>query len=256
MRIRHFLTISIASVCFLMAGVIFAAPVFTATQKAAIQKIAHDYIVQNPQVLVEASKTLQDQQFANMKSLAIAAAKQNTDELLRKKDDIVKGNLNGSITLVEFFDYQCPGCRVVEPVVENIIKANPDLRVVYKIFPIHGANSVLAAVAAYAAYKQGKFVAFHNEVMNTQIPVNPQTVQTFAKKAGLNMQQFNQGLRIYKATVTKRIAENMVLVKKLKLGGTPTFFIAKTNANANSTFEFQFGGMSQVAMQKMIDTVK
>ncbi len=256
MKIRHFLTISIASVCFLMTSVIFAAPVFNSTQTAAIQKIAHDYIVQNPQVLVEASQTLQNQQFANMKVKAIAAAKKNADDLLRKKDDLVSGNVNGSVTLVEFFDYQCPACRSMEPTIESIQKANPDLRIVYKVFPIHGADSILGAVAAYSAYKQGKFLAFHNEVMKTQIPVNPQTVQTFAKKAGLDMKQFNQGLRIYKATVTKRIAENMALIKKLQLGGTPTYFIAKTNANTNSTFEFKFGGMAQVDMQKMIDTVK
>lgn len=256
MKIRHFLTLSIISVCFLITNVFAQTATFTAAQKQAIQQIVHDYLVKNPQVLVEASQALQDEQFAQMKTAAITAAKQNTDALLRKKDDIVKGNVNGTITLVEFFDYQCPGCRAMEPVLENIINANPDLRVVYKVYPIHGDDSVLGAVAAYAAYKQGKFSAFHDLVMKSEIPVNPTTVQTFAKKAGLNMKEFNDGLKTYKPIVQKQIAENMALIQKLQLGYTPTFFVAKTDANANSVFEFQFGGMSQDDMQKMINAVK
>ncbi len=256
MKIRHILTIGVLGLCMSITGIAFAQSEFTPAQKTAIQKIIRSYLISNPQVLVDASQALQAQQLVKMQSSAVKGAQQNAAALFRNKNDIVKGNLNGAITLVEFFDYQCPICRTMEPFVENVIKANPDLRVVYKVFPVHGANSVLGAQAAYAAYKQGKYVAFHDEVMKSKIPVNPTTVQKFAKKAGLNMSQFNKDLKQFAPTVKKMISANMKLVQALRLNGTPTFITAKTNANATSHVEVVIGGVPQSKLQSMIDAVR
>jgi protein-disulfide isomerase len=83
------------------------------------------------------------------------------DEVFRDPDSPASGNLNGDVTLVEFFDYNCPYRRQVAPVVAEAQQADSQLRVVYKEFPILGPNSTVAAKAALAAHKQGKYVEFH-----------------------------------------------------------------------------------------------
>ena len=104
--------------------------------------------------------------------------------------------------------------------------------------------------------KQGKFIVFHDTVMNSQVPVSPSSIHTFAKDAGLNLQLFNQGLQSYKSIVNQMIAKNMKVIKAMQINGTPSFVVAKTNATSSSQFEFYPGLMSQTALQKMISTIR
>src|SRR3546814_18088032 len=77
----------------------------------------------------------------------------------------VTGNPDGDVSLVEFFDYNCPYCRRVAPVVADAEAADPQLRIVYKEFPILGPGSAFAAKAALAAHRQGLYFTFHNALM-------------------------------------------------------------------------------------------
>ena len=81
--------------------------------------------------------------------------------MFRDPDSPVGGNPSGDVTLVEFFDYNCPYCKMMAPLIAQAESVDPQLRIVYKEFPILGAGSVYAAKAALAANKQGKYEAFH-----------------------------------------------------------------------------------------------
>lgn len=256
MKLKSLMTILIVAVCFLFVSLIFAQPAFTDAQKAAMGPIIHDYIVQHPQVLVDASQALQKQQMDQMSKAGAKLAAKYTDQIFRDKNDIVLGNLNGSVTMVMFFDYQCVICRAMSKTIETLIKNNPDLRVVYKDFPVHGANSILAAHAAYAASKQGKYEDFHNAIMDSQTPVSKKTVDQFVKQAGLNKKRYQADMKKESKKIDAMIQKNVQLAQQLQLLGTPTFIIAKTDADGSSTIKLIPGRTSLDQLQKDIDAVK
>ena len=142
---------------------------FSAEQQADIQKIMHDYLISNPEVLMQASQALQQKMLEQQKTKTVSAIRQmDLPDLLNNPNSPVAGNKNGATTLVEYFDYQCPHCRNLAATLDATMKANPDLRVVFKEFPIYGAVSELASSAALAANKQGKYYAYHQALYNAK----------------------------------------------------------------------------------------
>lgn len=256
MKIRSIVMILVVAACCLVASIVFAAPAFSDAQKDALGPIIHDYIVSHPQVLVEASQALQMQQMDQMSKMGAQLAKKYTGSLFRTQDDIVLGNPKGKVTMVMFFDYQCIICRAMSSAVEQIIKDNPDLRVVYKDFPVHGENSILAAHAAYAALQQGKYAEFHNAIMDSQLPVTKDTINQFAKQVGLNMKKFNVDLKKYAKQSDQLMAANEQLAGNLQLMGTPTFVIARTDANADSNITLVPGRTTKEDLQNKIDAAR
>jgi protein-disulfide isomerase len=119
------------------------------------------YILEHPEVIVEAMQRLRARQQAAQASEAEAVLRARADEVFRDATSPVGGNPDGDVTLVEFFDYNCPYCRSVAPVMNEAEAADPQLRIVYKEFPILGPNSVYVAKAALAAHRQGRYLAFH-----------------------------------------------------------------------------------------------
>src|SRR3546814_17678122 len=88
-----------------------------------------------------------------------------SDEIFNDPASPVVGNPQGDVSLVEFFDYNCPYCRRVAPTIGEIEDSDPKLRIVYKEWPILGPNSEFAARAALASRSQGKYFAFHEALM-------------------------------------------------------------------------------------------
>jgi protein-disulfide isomerase len=107
--------------------------------------------------------------------------------LLYRAGDPIAGNPKGKVTLVEFFDYQCGHCIDMAPVIGEIIKANPNVRVIFKEFPIRGPVSDYAARAALAANKQGKYYQFsHANIKLAQELKLPGTPVFFVGPTGAN----------------------------------------------------------------------
>jgi protein-disulfide isomerase len=125
--------------------------------------------------------------------------------------------------LVEFFDYNCPYCRRVAPTVVELEEADPDLRLVYKEFPILGPSSQLAARAALASRRQGKYVPFHNALMQATEQVAEETVMETARAVGLDTERLDQDMR--DPAIEDAIARNLQLANALGITGTPSFVI-------------------------------
>jgi protein-disulfide isomerase len=237
---------------------------FSATQVTQIQAIVHDYLVTHPEVLVEASQALQQKQLVSMQSKAAGATIANKAILLTDKVSPVAGNPQGSITLVEFFDYQCPHCIDMEPVVAGLIKANPDLRVVFKEFPIFGDVSDYAARMSLAAYKQGRYIKFNNALLeaNKKIEMAHKSVthadiDNVAKKVGLNLEQAKKVLR--SDAFTNELKQNRTLAGNLSLVGTPAFVVLYTDPAKNteaSSIGFVPGQTDEATLQGLISKLK
>ena len=146
-------------------------------------------------------------------------------EILHDPAAPVGGNPDGDVTLVEFFDYNCPYCRRVAPSVAELVETDPDLRVVYKEYPILGPGSQFAARAALASAKQGKYASFHHALMEADGQVTEQTVIEVARTVGLDIERLRADME--DPAIQEAIARNLQLANALGITGTPSFIIGQ-----------------------------
>ncbi len=224
---------------------------FTPTQVKSIEQIIRSYLIKNPQVLQEAYQALQQQQTAKMMKDANSAIAQNKQQLFNDTSTPTAGNPNGNVIMVEFFDYQCGHCRDMAPVIEKVVKANKNLKIIFKELPIFGANSQYAAQAAIASMKQGKYYAFHNALFNLTPPITKQKVLDAAQKAGLDVAKLTQDMK--NPDINKQIKDNFKLAEKLKIIGTPTFVFSN---KAETKYNFIPSAVPDSVLQKSIDALK
>lgn len=189
--------------------------------KSEFEQRVRDYLLANPEVIVEAIERYQERKRAAEQSEAQAILKARTDEVFRDPDSPVGGNANGDATLVEFFDYNCPYCRRVGPVMRQLEAADARLRIVYKEFPILGPNSVFAAKAALAAHRQGKYVEFHKTLMAVEGVADKEKAMEVAAKVGLDLDRLKRDME--DPAILKMIERNLVLAQALRINGTPSF---------------------------------
>lgn len=221
-------------------------------QKKDMEKVIHDYLVNNPEVLLEASQALQQKQQQAMQQQAQAAIKDNANQLFNDNLTVI-GNPKGNVTLVEFFDYQCIHCKKMAPVISGLIKKDNNLRVIYKEFPIFGKSSDLASRVALAAAMQGKYKEMHEALIKQDQRLNTQLVMDTAKSIGLDMTKLKTDMN--SKTVTDALDANRELAEKLHLMGTPAFVIVGTPAGQvkdNSNPTFIPGAASEQSLQEII----
>jgi len=227
---------------------------FNPEQKAAIEKIVHDYLVTNPNVLIEASQALRSQEQQKMLKQAEKAITQNAKQLFNAKLSPVVGNKKGNVTLVEFFDYQCIHCKQMTSVIKQLKTNDKKLRIVYKEFPIFGANSQFAAKAAIASVKQGKYAAFHNALMNVKQALNKDKVMQIAKSVGLNTKRLAKDMK--DPAIQKELDANLKLAQKMGIIGTPAFVVAKNPFKKSQKAYFVPGATSKAMLQNLISEAR
>lgn len=226
------------------------------SERAKIEEVVHQYLVEKPEVIVEAIQSYQRKQYQQAeqtvkKTQEIAGS--YSQPLFHGSNDPVAGNPNGAVTVVEFFDYQCPHCADMAPIIEGVIKANPDVRIVFKEFPIRGPQSNYAARAALAANKQGKYYEFSHALLTSGKPLTEENVLDVAKNVGLNVDQLKKDMS--DKSIDDQLKNNLKLAQDLKLFGTPAFFIGKTDQK-NNGISYVPGGMNKEQLQQAIDKAK
>jgi protein-disulfide isomerase len=182
-----------------------------------------DYLLKNPEVIMEALQILQERQRAAEAENLKRTIAERGEEILNDPAAPVGGNPAGDVTLVEFFDSNCPYCRRVAPTVVELERADPDLRLVYKEFPILGAGSQFAARAALAAHKQGRYLPFHIALMRAPEQLDEHNVMRIAQATGLDAERLRQDMQ--DAAIEEAIARNLELAEALGITGTPSFVI-------------------------------
>jgi len=252
-----------------LAGLVVSAPLayaesnasgMTDTQKKQVQDVVHDYIIKNPDVVVQSLQIYQQSQMDQAKK-TIENTQNNSpkyaDALFHQASDPVAGNPNGKFTVVEFFDYQCPHCVDMSSVIDDLVKNNPNVRVVFKEFPIRGPISEIATKAALAAQQQGKYYEFHKALMTSkQEPLTEDAIYALAKSVGLDVDKLKTAMR--SDAVAQQIKANYKLAQDLQLLGTPALFIAKTNISKGSpstAIVFVPGQVDKAQMQAMLAKV-
>ncbi|MBI2737093.1 MAG: DsbA family protein [Rhodospirillales bacterium] len=182
-----------------------------------------DYVIENPQVLVESLQRMQERQRATQTDEIAQIIASRREDIFHDPATPVGGNPQGDVSLVEFFDYNCPYCRRVAPTLVEIEKDDAKLRFVYKEWPILGPNSEFAARAALASRSQGKYVEFHKRLMLTSGLVNESKVFEVAAQVGLDVDRLKQDMEA--PEITALIERNRDLARALRITGTPSFVI-------------------------------
>jgi protein-disulfide isomerase len=135
----------------------------------------------------------------------------------------VAGNPAGDVTLVEFFDYNCPYCRQAAPQLQQAVADDPNLKLVFKEWPILGPGSEFAAKAALAAERQNKYQAFHQRMMAFTGAINEKSTISVAQQVGLDIGQLEKDMR--DPAISAAIERNHALASALRINGTPVFIV-------------------------------
>ncbi len=209
-------------------GAASAGELFTPDKTKAIEKIVRDFILKNPEIILDAVKILGKKQETTASERARRTILARKDELFKDPASPVGGNPSGDVTIVEFFDYQCGYCKRVFPRLQKLLADDGNLRFVFKEFPILGRNSVFAARAALAARKQGekRYVAFHKLMMASKGGLGKAKVFRFAKEAGLEVERLKGDME--DEDINEMIRRNLKLADTLTINGTPAFVIGDT----------------------------
>lgn len=189
---------------------------FSAKQKQEINQMIRDYILEHPEILPEAIQILQDR-------AKTAAIDKHYAGLYEDGFSHVGGNLNGDITIIEFFDYNCAYCKHALDTIEKLKQDDKNLRVIYKEFPILSESSYTAAKAAMAAIEQGKYESFHTALLRNTGKLTEDRIFEIARDIGLDEQKLIKDMT--SPIMDRNIKINRGLADTLGINGTPGFVI-------------------------------
>jgi protein-disulfide isomerase len=136
------------------------------------------------------------------------------------------GAARPDVTIVDYFDYNCPTCRELEPQLRKLLTQDPKVRVVHKDWPIFGEVSEYAAYCSFAAAREGKYQAAHDALITSRVDLDSkQNVQSVLRAAGFDMKQLDADIALHQKEYSDVLARNVSETKKLGLRGTPGLIV-------------------------------
>jgi protein-disulfide isomerase len=223
MRLNSFLLALAYIFLTLISALPLGAAEITPEQRKAIEAIIHDYLMQNPDVLIDALREAQTKADSDAETKAAQVLRDRRHEVFDDPATPVGGNPQGDVTVVEFFDYRCPYCKQVHPAIQKLLDQDRKLRFVYKEFPVLGEQSDLAAHAALAARLQGRYEPFHSAMMAAKGQINEEAVYRIAGSIGLDVDRLKRDMT--NPEIERALNANRSLAKALEIRGTPGFII-------------------------------
>jgi protein-disulfide isomerase len=193
------------------------------TDQVRVEQTVRDFLIKNPQILVEMASELDKRQATEQEAQQKKAISDNADAIFRSPVSHVVGNPNGDVSVVEFFDYNCPYCRRALPDVVKLVNDDGKVRLVLKELPILSDDSVAAAKLALASNKQGKYFEMHQKLLSKPGKADKEKALRIAKELGLDVDQLQKDAE--DPDIKKALDEAKVLAQKLSLQGTPLFLI-------------------------------
>lgn len=147
--------------------------------------------------------------------------------VLRDPDIPVAGNANGDVTIVEYFDYNCPYCRKLAPELSQVVFDDGKVRMVFKDWPILGPVSVYASKMALATKYQNKFVEAHEAMMNTSSRLTESRIREMLTEAKIDVDRATRDLETHGADIDRVLKRNDEQAKAFGFSGTPSFIVGK-----------------------------
>jgi protein-disulfide isomerase len=204
-----------------------AALALTGCQKSdddAFGKRVHAYLMEHPEVIREAADRLQQKEKAALAKASTDALGKFRGQLERDPRDFV-ANPDGQLTLVEFFDYRCGYCKIAAPQVLQLIRENPDVRFVFKEFPIFGDVSDTAAKLALTPQVKAKGLEVYQGWM-AEKALDEAAIDRHLQAAGVDPAAARKAAE--DPAIARQILDTRALASGLGLQGTPAFVIGDT----------------------------
>ena len=184
------------------------------------------YLLEHPEVLQEAQMALQTKDAEAAVEETNQAAAANAGLLAPDARDPAFGPANAKVTVIEFFDFRCPGCKAVAHDYRALMAAHPEVRFVFKDWPIldrgDDITSQYAARAALAAHQQGKYLEVYDALM-TERALSIEAIDAILAAHGVDMARAKAAIAA--PDTTRHIADIHTTAAALRLRGTPTFFV-------------------------------
>jgi protein-disulfide isomerase len=147
--------------------------------------------------------------------------------VLRDPDIPAAGNIDGDITIVEYFDYQCPYCRKLEPELRQVVQDDGKVRLVLKDWPILGPVSVIAARMALASKFQDKYIQAHEALIGVNSKLTEPRMRELLAGAGIDVDRLDRDLVTNTKAIDAIIARNSDQATAFGFKGTPSFIVGK-----------------------------
>ena len=196
----------------------------SADEKEAFGKAVREYLLENPETIFEAVEVFRQREAEAEATADLNLVATNADAIFSDGFSYVGGNLEGDVTIVEFMDYRCGYCKRVHAAVEELIRADGNIRFIVKEFPVLGEASEMAsafAVAVKQLHGDAAYKATYDTLLTFNGDINEKTLRRLATILGHDYQailnQMNQ------ESVMKEITETRRLAARLQINGTPTF---------------------------------
>lgn len=239
----------LAAASLLLATFPFAAPALAldAQQKQEMGAFIREYLIENPEVMIEVQAALEAKQQAERAAQASQAVTLNRDALFSSKSDVTLGNPQGDVTIVEFFDYNCGYCKRALADMEEIIAKDPEVRFVLKEFPILGPDSLAAHQVSNAVrlLAPEKYPQFHRTLLGSPGMATEETAIDLARSLGLAEKDIRQSME--KSPNDDLVREAYQLATTLGITGTPTYVVGD---------EALFGAVGSASIQRKIANVR
>ncbi|MFW6412893.1 MAG: DsbA family protein [Oceanicaulis sp.] len=197
-----------------------------ALDRARVEEIVRSYILDNPEIIEEALIELQRRAREQEQDQITGAVTANADRLTGDARNPVAGAENPKVTVVEFFDYRCPYCTVTNEWIQDVLEEHGDeVQVVFKEFPVRGAQSEEAARAALAVWnlEPEAYLPFHNALITATGPLPSARIDDLAREAGVDPQAMRE--QMDSDAVTGHLADIRDLATEIGVRGTPFFVV-------------------------------
>ncbi|NMA98052.1 MAG: DsbA family protein [Phyllobacteriaceae bacterium] len=200
------------------------APTVAEIDPAVLNPMIEQYLMSDPKVLQRVSRALETALRAEEQERSTAAIAQFQEAIFNSPDQVVVGNPDGDVTLVEFYDYNCGYCRSAVPDLASLIAEDPNLRVVLKEFPILSNESFDAArVGVLVGQSDANYWAFHQTLYSGRGQVNKDVA--LAAAAELGLPRVDLELRMNDDSVNQTLDNSFKIAQALGISGTPTYII-------------------------------
>lgn len=215
--------------------------------RAEIEKIVREYLITNPEVLLEAQAALEDKQKEQQRVAQVAVIEDAKADIFNAAFDGVVGNPNGKVTVVEFYDYNCGYCKRALPDMQAMTEQDPELRFVLKEFPILGPDSHNAHVVSMAFHRlmPEKYGEFHTRLLGGQGHATEANAVKIALELGADEAKLREEMK--SPAIAEAFQNTYDLANKLSITGTPSYVIGQ---------EVVFGALGQELLTEKVAAAK
>ncbi|TWG93873.1 protein-disulfide isomerase [Mesorhizobium sp. J18] len=215
--------------------------------RSEIELIVRDYLLANPDLLIDMQTALEERQREEQRVSQQQIISEAGDRIFNSKFDGIIGNPDGTVTIVEFFDYNCGFCKRALEDMQNLVETNPDLRFVLKEFPILGPESQQASVVSLAFHTIApeKYGEFHNRLLGGDGRADEETAIGIALSLGVDEAALREAME--NPEIMHAFAETYQLAEQLAITGTPSYVIGN---------EVVFGALGREVLAQKIEAAR